>query len=154
MSDIVCQPIGVVVGGRPDVRDDNWGSVPCTIRLDGRFDPDCLRGLEEFSHVEVVFFFDQVPEDEIKTAARHPRGRQDWPLVGISAQRGMHRPNRLGVSRARILRVDGLDLQVEGLDAIEGTPVIDLRPVMREFEARGAVTQPEWATELMQDDYA
>ena len=154
VDDIVCQPIGVVVGGRLEILDDNWGGVSCIIRLDQRFGPDCLSGLQDFSHVEVVFFFDRVPEEKIETAARQPRGRKDWPLVGIFAQRGKNRPNRLGVSRARIRRIDGLDLQVEGLDAIEGTPVLDLKPVMREFEPRGGIRQPGWATELMQDYHA
>lgn len=70
--------------------------------------------------------------------ARPPRGRTDWPLNGIFAQRGKNRPNRLGVSRAQILMVDGLDLHVRGLDAVEGTPVLDVKPCMREFEPRAA----------------
>ena len=111
-------------------------------------------GIGEFSHVEVVFFFDRVSKEEIKTSARYPRGRTDWPLIGIFAQRGKNRPNRLVVSRARIVRVDGLDLYVEGLDAVEGTPVVDLKPVMGEFEARGAIRRPGRATELMQYCYA
>lgn len=147
-------PIGHVVGGRTAVEDDNWGPETCVIRLDGdRFGPEALAGLDGFTHAEVVFFFDRVPESKIETGARHPRGRADWPLVGIFAQRGKNRPNRLGVSRCGIVKVDGLDLHVTGLDAVDGTPVLDLKPWMAEFGPRGETAQPEWATDLMRGYY-
>jgi tRNA (Thr-GGU) A37 N-methylase len=93
--------------------------------------------------------FDRVPEENVERGARHPRGREDWPLTGIFAQCGKNRPNRLGVTVCRILSVDGSLLHVEGLDAIDGTPVIDIKPVMREFLPRGEVRQPDWVSELM-----
>lgn len=153
MTGVLGKAVAVVVGGREEILDDNWGDVTSIIRLDGAFTTDALAGLEDFSHVEVIFYFDRVTEDKIETGARRPRGRADWPLVGIFAQRGKNRPNRLGVSRAEIRRIDGRDLHVRGLDAIDGTPVFDIKPVMREFEPRGEVRQPDWATELMQDYY-
>ena len=91
-----------------------------------------------------------MPDDRIETGARHPRNRADWPLVGIFAQRGKNRPNRLGLTTCRIVRVDGLAIEVEGLDAIDGTPVLDIKPVMVEFLPRGDVRQPDWSRELMQ----
>ena len=69
--------------------------------------------------------------------------------MGIFAQRGKNRPNRLGTTTCRLLQVDGTKLNVAGLDAIDGTPVLDIKPVMKEFLPRGALAQPEWATELM-----
>jgi tRNA-Thr(GGU) m(6)t(6)A37 methyltransferase TsaA len=111
--------------------------------------PEALAGLDAFSHVEIIFVFDKVAPDKIETGARQPRGRQDWPLTGIFAQRGKNRPNRLGVTVCKILSVEGTSLHVEGLDAISGTPVVDIKPVMREFLPRGEVRQPEWAGELM-----
>jgi tRNA (Thr-GGU) A37 N-methylase len=99
----------------------------------------------------VIFLFDRVPPERIETGARHPRGRADWPLVGIFAQRGKNRPNRLGVTVCRILGVSGTRLEVEGLDAIDGTPVLDIKPVMREFLPRGDLRQPEWSGALMAD---
>ena len=77
----------------------------------------------------------------------------NWPEVGIFAQRGKNRPNRIGVSRCRLLGVDGLDVRVAGLDAIAGTPVLDVKPYMAEFGPVGETAQPEWATELMRDYY-
>ncbi|GAA3907132.1 SAM-dependent methyltransferase [Streptomyces gulbargensis] len=150
---VVTTPVGRVVGGRADVLDDAWGGVAAVIRLDDRFGPDALAGLDAFSHVEVVYHFDRVPVEKVETGARHPRGNADWPLVGIFAQRGKNRPNRLGVSRCRLLRVDGRELHVEGLDAVDGTPVLDIKPYMSEFGPRGPVTQPEWATEIMSRYY-
>ena len=146
------KPIGHVRGGRAEAIDDNWGASRAVIVLDAdQFTSEALMGLDGFSHVEVVFVFDRVSLDRIETAARHPRNRTDWPRVGIFAQRGKARPNRLGVTQCKIISVSGLSLEVEGLDAIDGTPVVDLKPVMREFLPREAVRQPEWATELMAD---
>jgi tRNA (Thr-GGU) A37 N-methylase len=90
-----------------------------------------------------------VTDDQIVTTARHPRGNADWPKVGIFAQRGKNRPNRLGVTVCSIIAVEGLDLVVEGLDAIDGTPVVDIKPVMRGFLPRGEVREPAWAAEIM-----
>lgn len=144
-------PIGHVRGGRADAIDDDWGASRATIALDpDKFTPDALAGLADFSHAEVIFLFDKVPDDKIETGARHPRGRADWPLVGIFAQRGKNRPNRLGLTTCRIVAVDGLTVEVEGLDAIDGTPVLDIKPVMVEFLPRGDVRQPGWSHELMQ----
>ena len=145
------EPIGVVQGGRVEATDDDWGTVEAVIELDaGRFEPDALAGLDDFSHLEVLYQFHLVDETSITTGARHPRERADWPLVGIFAQRGRSRPNRLGVTVCELLGVDGLSVRVRGLDAIDGTPVLDLKPYLREFAPRRPTTQPEWATELMQ----
>jgi tRNA-Thr(GGU) m(6)t(6)A37 methyltransferase TsaA len=143
-------PIGYVRGGRTEPIDDDWGSVLATIELDAsQFGPDVLAGLGDFSHVDVVYVFHLVKDEKIETAARHPRGREDWPLVGIFAQRAKGRPNRIGVTTAEIVSVDGLNLRVRGLDAIDGTPVIDLKPYMSEFAPRSEVREPDWARELM-----
>jgi tRNA (adenine37-N6)-methyltransferase len=151
-SPIQLAPIGFVRGGRDKPVDDDWGQSRARIELDpARFGPEALAGLADFSHLEVIFVFDRVSDAEIEYGARHPRGRADWPLVGIFAQRGKNRPNRLGLCTCRIVGVDGLAVEVEGLDAIDGTPVVDLKPAMREFLPRGDVAQPGWASELMKD---
>jgi tRNA (adenine37-N6)-methyltransferase len=144
------EAVGYVRGGREAAEDDDWGASRATIELDaGRFTSESLAGLADFSHAEVVFLFDQVGGDEIECAARRPRGRADWPKVGIFAQRGRNRPNRIGVTACRIVRVDGLAVEVEGLDAIGGTPVMDIKPVMSGFLPRGEVREPAWAREIM-----
>ncbi|WP_072384303.1 SAM-dependent methyltransferase [Novosphingobium sp. NDB2Meth1] len=148
--DYQIKAIGHVQGGRVDPIDDAWGASRSVIALDTeQFGPEALAGLDAFSHVEIVFVFDKVAPDKIETGARYPRGRKDWPLTGIFAQRGKNRPNRLGVTVCKIVSVEGTMLHVEGLDAISGTPVVDIKPVMREFLPRGDVRQPAWVGELM-----
>ncbi len=143
-------PIGFVCGGRADPIDDDWGDVECTIELDAaQFDPDVTAGLDAFSHLDVVYVFHRVDETKVETRARHPRNNEDWPLVGIFAQRAKGRPNRIGVTTCEILSVDGLRVHVRGLDAIDGTPVIDLKPYMTDFAPRSEVREPTWAKELM-----
>ena len=146
----IMHPVGHVSGGRADPIDDDWGASLAYIELDAaRFDETALSGLAEFSHAEIVFVFDRVSEDEIVAGARHPRGRTDWPKIGIFAQRGKNRPNRIGVTICRVVSVAGLRLEVEGLDAIDGTPVLDIKPVMSGFIPRGDVREPDWAREIM-----
>lgn len=147
---IVLTPIGFVRGGRSEPIDDNWDTVDARIELDPkRFAADATASLGDFSHIEVVFHFNRVADDEVNSGARHPRGRQDWPLVGIFAQRGKGRPNRVGITACRLLAVDGLSLKVRGLDAVDGTPVIDIKPVMAGFLPRGEIREPDWSRELM-----
>ncbi len=118
------------------------------IRLSDEFDESALWGLDSFSHIEVVYVFDRVDADNVEVGARRPRGNPDWPLVGILAQRAKNRPNRLGLTTYALLGVSGREIAVRGLDAIDGTPVLDIKPYMSEFGPRGPVRQPEWATEL------
>ena len=147
---IAMVPIGVVRGGRAAIVDDDWGASRARIELDPtNFGPEALAGLQDFSHIEVLFHFDQVPLAKIETGARRPRGRADWPLVGIFAQRGKNRPNRIGLCTCLVIAVEGLTVTVEGLDAIDGTPVLDIKPVMRGFLPRGEIVEPGWAAEIM-----
>lgn len=137
-------------GGRAAAEDDDWGASTARIELDPEvFGPEALAGLDAFSHAEIIFLFDRVDEDAITYDARHPRGNTAWPKVGIFAQRGKNRPNRIGVSICRVLGVDGLTLDVQNLDAIDGTPVLDIKPVMSGFLPRDEVREPDWAREIM-----
>lgn len=148
--DVTLRPIGTVRGGRDQPIDDDWGASRARLELDpAQFGPEALAGLSDFSHAEVIFLFDQVTPDKVETGARRPRGRDDWPVVGIFAQRGKNRPNRLGVTVCRIVGVDGLAVEVEGLDAIDGTPIVDIKPVLSGFLPREAVREPDWALEIM-----
>src|ERR1700754_1653738 len=98
-AEITLQPVGWVKSPRRDLTDDHWGGTLSFIQLNGnQFGPADLAGLSDFSHLEIIYYFHAVPDSEIETGARHPRSRQDWPLVGIFAQRAKGRPNRLGLS--------------------------------------------------------
>ena len=147
---IQIEPVGVVRSARAEVRDDEWGGTECNIVLGERFDEDALAGIEDFSHAEILFFFDRVDPAKIVAGARHPRNNSAWPAVGIFAQRGKNRPNRIGSTIVRVIRRDGRVLRVAELDAVDGTPVLDIKPVMQEFLPRGAVRQPGWSRELME----
>lgn len=150
MATYIIEAIGHVRGGRVNATDDHWGKNHSFIELDPeQFGPEALAGLNTFSHAEVIFLFDKAAPQTVEKSARHPRNREDWPRVGIFAQRGKNRPNRLGITVCKILSVESTRLHLEGLDAIDGSPVIDIKPVMREFLPRGDLRQPEWATELM-----
>jgi tRNA-Thr(GGU) m(6)t(6)A37 methyltransferase TsaA len=143
--------IGHVASSRREPIDDDWGTVDATIELGPAYDAAALRGLAEFSHVEVVYLFHLVDPATVTTHARRPRDNPSWPEVGIFAQRGLGRPNRIGVSVCTVLAIAGRSVSVRGLDAIDGTPVLDIKPYMHQFGPRGEVRQPRWADEIMAD---
>jgi tRNA-Thr(GGU) m(6)t(6)A37 methyltransferase TsaA len=143
--------IGIVEASRLLARDDFWGQEQSRIRLSEGYSAESLQGLAEFSHVEVLYVFHQVEATNVVTGARHPRNNPAWPKVGIFAQRGKNRPNRIGSTICKVVRVESNVVHVAELDAIDGTPVLDLKPVMVEFLPRGAVLQPPWSHELMRD---
>ena len=149
MNTIILTPIAIVKNSRTTIEDDNWGDVISIIELDASLPEEALFEIESFSHAEIIYYFHLVPDSKIESGSRHPRNNTDWPKVGILSQRGKNRPNRLGATLVNILRREGRHLEVQGLDAIDGTPILDIKPVMREFLPRGEVHQPEWATELM-----
>jgi tRNA (Thr-GGU) A37 N-methylase len=144
------EPIGYVRGGRSEPTKDNWGANRSMLELlPERFTPAAVAGLDEVSHLEVVFYFHLHADEPAELGARRPRGRPNWPAVGIFAQHGRMRPNRLGVSICRLVRVYELNIEVEGLDAVDGTPLLDLKPVWSGYLPRGTIREPEWARQLM-----
>ena len=95
--EIIVRPIGFVRNSRKTVEDDHWGGIVSEIVIE--IGEEALQGIEDFSHAEVIFYFDKVDESRIVSGARHPRNNPNWPKVGILAQRGKNRPNRLGLGR-------------------------------------------------------
>lgn len=144
-------PVAYVRAGRTVPEDDYWGGTVAEIELVAGFDAEALQGLDAFSHAEIIYVFDRVPPEKIVTGARHPRNNPDWPKVGIFAQRGKGRPNRIGTTIVKIVRVHDRTLWVGELDAIDGTPILDIKPVLRAFLPRSEVREPTWSQELMQD---
>jgi len=145
------EPIGHVEAAREQPGDDYWGDEESCIVLSNRFTADALRGIDSFSHVEVLFLFHKLDPSDVVLGARHPRNNRDWPAVGIFAQRAKYRPNRIGSTICRVIRTEGVRLYVSELDAISGTPVLDIKPVLSEFLPRGRVQQPLWSREIMRD---
>jgi tRNA-Thr(GGU) m(6)t(6)A37 methyltransferase TsaA len=150
MSDTVTlQVIARVRNGRTSAEDANWGKVESRIEVDPEFAAG-LEGLDQFSHAVVVFHMHLDPNREPATLQRRPRGRADMPLVGVFAQRGRMRPNPVGVTSVKIVRVEPGAVIVRGLDAIDGTPVLDLKPYAPVFDRHDDARVPDWLDRLMQ----
>lgn len=143
------QSIATVYNNRQMIKDDHWGEIISTIELADHIQEASLKGIGDFSHLEIIFYFDKVTDDHIQYEARHPRNYQNYPEVGIFAQRGKNRPNKLGSTIVELLEVKPRALIVQGLDAIDGTPILDIKPVMKEFLPKKNVQQPAWSIDLM-----
>jgi tRNA (Thr-GGU) A37 N-methylase len=146
---IVMEPIAYVRSTRTTPDDDYWGGLESDLVLTDAVAPEALFGIETFSHAEIVFYFDRLDPQTIARAVRHPRGNDQWPQVGIFAQRGSPRPNRIGCTMVRVVAREGRVLRVAELDAMDQTPVLDIKPVFQEFLPRGPIIQPAWSHAVM-----
>jgi tRNA-Thr(GGU) m(6)t(6)A37 methyltransferase TsaA len=150
MMTFTINPIAVVKNSRKEIEDDHWGSIISEIELVEEFNEEALSGISDFSHLEIIFYFNKVTDEMIQYNARHPRNNIQYPKVGIFAQRGKNRPNKLGLTSVELLKHNGRILTVKGLDAIDGTPIIDIKPIMKEFLPKGEIRQAEWSKSLME----
>lgn len=122
MSTITITPIGVVRNGIHE-KPETWADICSEIHVRKELE-EGLEGLEEFSHIVVVFAF----YSSTSSLKVHPKGREDLPLVGVFATRAPVRPNPLGVSIVELIKRKGSTLTVKGLDAFDGTAVLDIKP--------------------------
>ncbi|MFB5649099.1 SAM-dependent methyltransferase [Leptospira wolffii] len=143
--------IATVSNSRTETEDDYWAEIVSEIRLEEDIPSETLDGIEAFSHLEIIYLFHKAFGAPLVLGSEHPRENKKWPKVGIFAQRKKNRPNHLGATIVELLRRDGKTLLVKYLDAIDGTPVLDIKPVMREFLPLSGVDQPDWSRELMQN---
>ena len=146
------ESIATVYNKRKEAVDDFWGDTISEIRLHDHIPVEALDGIETFSHAEVLFVFDKVT-DPIVWGSVHPRGNTNWPKVGIFVQRKKNRPNLIGATICEIIKREGRSLWVKLLDAIDETPVIDIKPVWQGFLPQKEVMEPEWSKELMKNYY-
>ena len=145
INEIKLKPIGYVrrASKQENVKDR---SLVSKIIIQKRL-TKALEGIEEFSHVFVLFYMHQVSAKEMKALKVHPRGRMDMPLVGLFATRTALRPNPVGLAVVELLeRVENV-LVVRGIDAFDGTPVLDLKPYDN-WDAVVSIRLPEWAKNL------
>ena len=133
---------------RSEALDDNWNDIVSTVELAADVPSEALNGLSEFSHVEIVFFADWADDVPPAPWHRHPRGNENWPDVGVFVQRNKDRPNRLLLTTVAIDSIADRSFTVRGLDGIDGTPVLDIKPVFRWSVPRGEVRAPKWSEEL------
>ena len=142
------RPVAYIRNNRSEALDDNWSDVVSTVELADDVPGESLNGLDQFSHVEIVFFADWAEDVPPGPWHRHPRGNPDWPDVGIFAQRNKDRPNRILLSTVKLDTVGPRSLTVRGLDGIDGTPVLDIKPVFRWSVPDEPVHAPTWSDEL------
>jgi tRNA (Thr-GGU) A37 N-methylase len=144
----VVRSIAYIRNERSEALDDNWDDVVSTVELAQDVPSDALLGLEDFSHVEIIFYADWAEEVPPGPWHRHPRGNTDWPDVGVFAQRNKDRPNRILLTTVAIESIANRSITVRGLDGIDGTPVLDIKPVFRWSVPRGALRVPTWSEQL------
>lgn len=147
--EITLQPIATVKNSRTEPIDDHWEAVIAEIELAAHVPAAAFDGISGFSHLEIIYYFDKVQQEKVVFSG-HPRGNRDYPLTGIFAQRKKDRPNRIGLTTVELLEHNGRIIKVKFLDAIDGTPVLDIKPVFREFQPKEAIRQPDWVQDLMQ----
>ncbi|SHI21811.1 tRNA-Thr(GGU) m(6)t(6)A37 methyltransferase TsaA [Butyrivibrio fibrisolvens DSM 3071] len=148
MTDIVMQPIGYVKNEVTQRKDTSWGDDTSTVVLNDEFKTG-LTGLEDFSHAIILFHLDKAKYEKEKHLQRRPQNRDDMPLVGIFSQRGKDRPNQIGMTSVEIISVTNSTLTVKGLDAIDGTPILDIKPYYPVYDKKDAKV-PKWVDRLME----
>jgi tRNA (adenine37-N6)-methyltransferase len=141
-------PVAMVKNSRSGLKDDYWGTVTSEIKLLPHIPADAFNGIDQFSHLEIIFYFNRSDKSKIVFHG-HPRGNKDWPDTGIFAMRKKDRPNSIGLTIVELVKREGNTIWVKYLDAIDGTPVLDIKPVMKEFLPTIEIKQPAWSTELM-----
>ncbi len=146
--EIKLQPVGTVKTSRKSPVDDQWGSIISEIELAEHIPSKAFERITDFSHLEIIYFFDQVNVKDLVFCAR-PRGNPNYPPMGIFAQRKKDRPNPIGLCTVELLERTGRTIKVRYLDALDGTPVLDIKPVFKEFQPRSGVLQPAWVADLM-----
>jgi tRNA-Thr(GGU) m(6)t(6)A37 methyltransferase TsaA len=143
------EPVGYVRSDRTEMSAGHWANVESRIELDPQYIKG-LAGLSEFSHVVVIFHLDRIPPfDVAKQIARNPRGMENLAPVGVFSQRTKFRPNPIGVTAVELLAVDDKGITVRGLDALDGTPVLDIKPYIPAFERKDDVRLPAWVDKMM-----
>lgn len=143
--EITLHAIGVVASPVAGIEFTDWAEVESRITLDEALVPGLL-GLGDYSHIVVVFYLDRVHFDPAADLVRHPRDRSDWPLTGVFATRTQYRPNPIGITTVRLLGMQGNVLTVKGLDALDGTAVLDIKPYVPDLELTKSAVAPHWLT--------
>ena len=147
MNEIKLKPIGVVHNEIKQTGYRDCKDIVSKIEVDAKW-AELLEGIEEFSHIIILFWMHKVPHDAEPPVKVHPCGRADLPLVGLFATRSPKRPNSIGITTVKLIERRGTTLIVQGLDAIDGTPVIDIKSYMIPNIARKDLRMPEWVAKL------
>jgi tRNA-Thr(GGU) m(6)t(6)A37 methyltransferase TsaA len=150
MNEITLKPIGFVFSPVIERMDENWGEIKSKIILNSEFAGGLL-GLEGFSHAIIVSYLHQAHYEKEKHLQRRPRNLETMPMVGIFSQRAKNRPNPIGITAVEIIKVGEDYLEVKGLDAVNETPVLDVKPYYPQYDKIDSPKVPEWVCQLMKD---
>lgn len=150
---VILEPVAFVKNSRNNMADDFWGDIVSEIELAAHIPAEAFDGIEKFSHLEIIFHFNKVDSSKVVFGG-YPRSNKEWPHTGIFAQRKKDRPNALGLTITELINHEKNRIWVKYLDAIDGTPVMDIKPVMKEFLPQNEIIQPEWSRELMRHYWA
>lgn len=148
--DILLKPVAIVKNSRKTPIDDFWEEIVTEIELLEHIPTEAFNNISDFSHLEIIYYFDKVDNNDIVFSGR-PRGNQNYPLVGIFGQRKKDRPNTIGLTTVELLEHNERVIKVKYLDAIDGTPILDIKPVFKEFQPHNEIKQPEWVSDLMKN---
>ncbi len=148
--EIKLQPIAIVKNSRTEPIDDNWETIIADIELADHIPTEAFANISDFSHLEIIYYFNKVKKEDIVFSGR-PRGNPNYPLVGIFGQRKKDRPNTIGLCTVELLEHKGRTIRVKYLDAIDETPVLDIKPLFKEFQPIGQIRQPNWVADLMKN---
>ncbi|MBP3414854.1 MAG: tRNA (N6-threonylcarbamoyladenosine(37)-N6)-methyltransferase TrmO [Clostridia bacterium] len=149
MSDILMQSIASVSANVKTKKDTMWGENISRIILKDEYIGGFL-GLEDFSHAIIIYHLNEAEFCRDRHLRRHPQNRSDMPCVGIFSQRAKDRPNNIGITSVEIISVTDDTLTVRGLDAIDGTPVLDIKPYYPAYDCKKDARVPQWADRLME----
>ena len=144
---IALKAIGTVRNGVTEMTPDSANSLISEIIINNEHD-EALEGIEQFSHLIIVFWMHQVSPAKRRLKKIHPRGRRDVPLRGVFATRTQFRPNPVGIKTVKLIERKGNVLRVIGLDALDGTPVLDIKPYDPDYDGMPGATVPKWLEQL------
>ncbi len=145
--DMKTQAIGIVRNNVKESKDDDWTTVVSEIVINKKYE-QALDQIDGFSHILVIYWMNRVTPGKRLKLKVHPKRRKDLPLVGVFATRSPARPNPIGLTTVQVLERSGNVLKVTGLDAIDGTPVLDIKPYIPGYDSPTRAKTPAWIKNL------
>lgn len=142
---ITIKPLGLAKNNVYKPMLPGWKDIVTEIVIDKKYTKG-LDGIEDYSHVIIVYWMDKEKECHLK---HHPQGRTDIPFIGIFACRCPQRPNRIAISTVKLIKRKGNILTVKGLDIVDGTPILDIKPYTPEYDKVGKAKVPNWVNKLV-----
>ena len=138
-------PIGIVRNNITEPKRENWETVVSEITIDDDL-KEALSRIAEFSHIIIIYWMHKLPPSQRSVIKVHPKGNQNLPLVGVFATHSPARPNPIGITTVKVLELKDNVLNVTGLDAMDGTPVLDIKPYIPDHYSASEIKTPNWVT--------